>query len=199
MNDFFIGSYYDPEENKKYGEDCLVEGKYPCHIVNYEIKVRTIQEAFKAKLYIYYAMIDRTDNSMFVDVDNKKVNTSKFGGITLTSLNLFYFLTPTTEQEREEFHPNPGGNRNYLEFCGALGIDCPVIEIDVNGETRKVKALPILSGEDIVGKPIIANLKYDKAFINKKGKKVKPLKIFYQDLWDTNKKGEKPARIPFDI
>ena len=198
MNDFFIGSYYDPNEDGGKPElPKLVEGLYPCHIVSVKTETKDVRGGkYRATLYKYNAVVDKTDNNMIVFKNDKGVNTSSFGGSVLSSNAVFYFLTPTNG---ESFKANSGMNRGYLQFCEALNIECPIIEIDVEGEKKEVRSLPILSENDVVGKPILAKLKLSKPFIGRQGDKIRILRIVHASEWDTDKIREDPIKLPFDL
>ena len=62
------------------------------------------------------------------------------------------FLNP---QAGDSFEANNGANERYLRFCEVIKVECPEIEVDVDGEKRMVKQFPELTESEILGKPLL--------------------------------------------
>ena len=57
------------------------------------------------------------------------------------------------------------------------------IEIEIDGEKKKVSSLPNLEEEDLLGKPLIADVKFDKPYKNNEGKMITPLRVKSFSEW----------------
>ena len=82
---------------------------------------------------------------------------------------------------------NPGGNAGYFAFCESIGIDCPTIEIDVDGEKKEVKQLPTLSEDDLVGRPLLGTV-FTTTYKDRDGNEKSSLKVMKFEKWDAPKK-----------
>ena len=62
------------------------------------------------------------------------------------------FLNP---QPGDTFEANNGANEKYLRFCETIKVNCPEVEVEIDGEKRMVKQFPELSDSEILGSPIM--------------------------------------------
>ena len=103
---------------------------------------------------------------------------------------IFMFLNP---QPGDSFKANNGGNEKYLAFCEAIKINCPEIEVDVDGEKRMVKQFPELSEDEIVGSPIRGFVDIEE-YKDKDGETRKSFKVKHFSDWADGKKDD---GVPF--
>lgn len=184
-------TYYD--ESMDTPKAYMGEGEYPAHITKVETAERMVKGKYKAKIYnCTVTLADDCANRKYIcpTADGKTVETngSDFVGRTIRSQGVFQFLHPAPT---DTYEANPGGNKNYLNFCDAIGVECPVKEVDIDGQKKKVKELPNLTEDAILGKPILATIKKGKPWTGKDGKTRNPLEV----KWFTEWKEGKPISV----
>ena len=134
--------YYDPSQNKNV--NLVAKQLYPSHITECKIAEVSVRKKYKAKVFNFYVEIADAVKELTFTTD--KGNQVKGGGV-------FFFLNPS---DGDDFEANPGGNDKYLHFCESIGIECPEVEVEIDGEKRMVKTLPELQESDIIGKPMMS-------------------------------------------
>jgi len=177
-------SYYDESEDTP--KIYMAEDNYPAHIVKVETAERTVKSKYKALIYnCTVKLADACSTKMFNcrDATGKNVEAkgSDFVGREIRSIGVFQFLHPTGD---DTFEANPGGNRRYLQFCEAIGKPAKVTSVTIDGEKRKVKELPNLSENDILGVPITAVIKNSKPWVSERdGKSRTSLEVKWFEPW----------------
>ena len=156
-----------------------------------------MKKKYKAKVYnITLEIADSIKNESFDTKDGTVLGTS-FVGRNLYSTGIFFFLTPSNG---DTFEANPGGNERYLKFCEALGVESPIINMDVEVdgkvEKREVKALPVLEESDLIGKSILAFVDYAK-YTDKEGNKRQSLKAKLFESCDLDARDFEVDELPF--
>jgi len=184
-------SYYDPMENVNV--PMIPNEKYRAFIIECKSQEVMVRNKFKAKVFNYKLEIADENNELTYHVNGKDINGGVFSGKTFKGAGIFHFLTPS---EGDTFTANPGGNEKYMEFCEAIGIKCPEIEIEVEGQKRMVKTLPNLESSDLLGKPILATL-VENSFVNKEGKKVTFFQAKSVETWATEARDLADEDLPF--
>ena len=165
----------------------MPEGNYPAHIIEVNTVERTVKGQHRALIYNYTVKIapEAADMQMSaLDYDGQEVQVSGEGyiGRTIRSSGVFKFLHP---QNGDDFEPHPSGNKGYANFCKVLGVEMPVKEIEIEGEKVKVRELPDLTDDDILGKPVKAIIKYGKPWTsNKDGKTRTYLEVKWLAGWE---------------
>ena len=155
VNEINIGEtnnmhYYDPKENQYVS--LIPKQLYPVHAKKATIKIVDVKSKYKAKVYnIIYEVAEECAKKTFL-TDSGEVNGSSFVGKELYSTGIFMFLNP---QAGDSFEANNGANERYLRFCETIRVDCPEIEVDIDGEKRMVKQFPELTEHEMKGKPIL--------------------------------------------
>ena len=168
--------FFDPSKAKKKEEtkkwEPIREGDYLGHITQVDTKILAVKRDgnWKARMYKY---------TVTVAIENEKMSYTRMGidgnqetytGECYKNLKfrgtLWRFLEP---KEDDDFESNSGGNKGYLRFCETLGIDCPTHKKVVDGHEIEVKALPNLTSQDMLGKPVTAFVAKGRPFKNKDG------------------------------
>jgi len=185
-------SYYDPQENVNV--PMIPNEKYRAFIIECKSQEVTVRKKYKAKVFNYKLEVAEENSDLtYKSSDGKTVNGGVFTGKTFKGAGIFHFLTPS---DGDDFEANPGGNERYMEFCEAIGIECPEVEIEVEGKKRMVKTLPELSTDDLLGKPILATL-VESSFVNKENKKVTYFQARSVELWETEARDLQDEDLPF--
>ena len=137
-----VVNYFDP--SKEQSKARLAAGIYPAHIVKCDRATRSVRNKYKADIYNFRIKIDNSVSSKTyqiegIDGNMKEVSGSNYVGREVRSSGIFFFITPDVG---DDFEANPGGNRKYMDTVIALGVDCPDVEVDIDGEKKMVKSLP---------------------------------------------------------
>ena len=108
------------------------------------------------------------------------------------------YLEPNREAG-DIFDANPGGNEDYLELCGVLGVQPETREINSNGTTVTAHILPMLEAKDAIGRPVTAIVGRTKDWVNDEGKTVRAYKVKKVNEWKDGKRLSTTATddIPF--
>ena len=185
-------SYYDPQENVNV--PIIPNEKYRAFIIECKSQEVTVRKKYKAKVFNYKLEVAEENSDLtYTSSDGKTVNGGVFSGKTFKGAGIFHFLTPS---DGDDFEANPGGNERYMEFCEAIGIEYPEVEIEVEGKKRMVKTLPELETNDLLGKPILATL-VESSFVNKENKKVTYFQARSVELWETEARDLQDEDLPF--
>ena len=179
----------------------IASGEYLGHICDVEEReVATHKGEHKATVYNYKVKVatENSENTYTYKWGNTEYDAegSEYVGQTIRGRGVFKFLVPT---KGDTFKANPEGNKTYTYFCDAIGIDLPIVEKEINGETVRVKTLPTLTKEHISGVPVVAVVSDGKPYTNKNGKEVTPKIVKYVKAWKGGTKMEttNEAEIPF--
>ena len=141
--------YYDPKDNEYVS--LIPKQLYPMHCKKVDIREVNVKGKYKAKVYnIVYEIAEECAKKTFLS-DQGEANGSPFVGKQVYSTGIFMFLNP---QAGDTFEANNGANERYLRFCETISVDCPEIEVNIDGEIRMVKQFPELTKDDIIGKPL---------------------------------------------
>ena len=158
VNEINIGgssnmNYYDPKEGEKNKYVSLVPKQlYPCHAKEMTSREVTVKGKYKAKVFNIVYEIAEECAALTFDTEQGQVSGASFVGKKLYANGIFMFLNPCPV---DNFEANNGGNETYLRFCEAIKVNCPEVEVDVDGEKRMVKQFPELTEADVVGSPIM--------------------------------------------
>ena len=196
INEINIGGsnnmhYYDPKENTNVS--LIPKQLYPMHIKEVTTRVVDVKGKYKAKVYNMIYEIAKECSSKTFTGDAGEINGSAFVGKQVYGTGIFMFLNP---KAGDTFEANNGGNEKYLRFCETIKVDCPEIEVDIDGEKRMVKQFPELTEEEVKGSPVLGFIdiqEYIKDGETKRSFKVKD----FSEWQDGKKKDFELAALPF--
>ena len=153
----------------------LVEGEYLGHIANVRSIVRPVRKKYQARIYNFDVIV-ADENShgtyQYEDISGKHITITgeQFVGKKLIAKGVFKFLDP---QEGDDFEGCPTENHKYVRFCETVGIPPTEETRTIDGKPSVVKLLPLLTEEDLLGKPVTAVLKkVNDEWTNNKGEKM---------------------------
>ena len=189
-------NYFDPSQEKI--NTRLAQGVYPAHIIKCDSVVRPIKGMFKARIYnfrvkVAHEVVDRHYQIEDISGVMKDVNSSDYIDREVRSVGIFFFLTP---EIGDDFKANSGGNRKFMDTVEALGVDCPEIEVEIDGEKRMVKSLPSLEHSDFLGKPVLANIGLGKPWKGTDGIERQSYEVKSINLWEEGTHVE-TEKLPF--
>ena len=197
INEINIGDksnmhYYDPKENNT--ASLIPKQLYPVHAKEVTTRVVDVKGKYKAKVYnIIYEIAEECANRTFT-TDSGEIKGTSFVGKKLYSSGVFLFLNPGAG---DSFEANNGANEKYLRLCGILNVECPEVEVEVDGEKRMVNGFPELSDSDIIGKPLLGYVDTQE-YVNKEGQNKTSFKIKDFNEWTDGKiKDFAVADLPF--
>ena len=153
----------------------LVEGEYLGHITNARSIVRPVMGKFKARIYNFDVIVAPENTGLtyqYEDIDGTHIDLTgeQFIGKKLIAKGVFKFLDP---QDGDDFKGNSAENHKYFRFCETLGVRPTDSTQTVDGKETTVKLLPVLTEEDMLGKPVTAVLRKVKdEWTNNKGEKM---------------------------
>ena len=195
-------SYYKPGVKKEITP--FAKGEYLCHITKVESRIVDVKGGqYKARLYTFTTTVAPENKNLdfhYIGIDGKPVATK---GDAYVGKNfrgkLWRFLEPS---EKDTFESNSTGNTSYLRFCETIGIECPTVEREIDGKKEQVKALPNLTEEDFLGKPVTAFVDLGRPFKNKDGVEKQYWDCKFCKKWEGGTKldiagGNKNDQIPF--
>tara|TARA_Y100000114_G_scaffold60824_1_gene55838 strand:+ start:1590 stop:2195 length:606 start_codon:yes stop_codon:yes gene_type:complete len=191
-NDFTVG-IYDPLEDVK--KEILVPKQlYPAHITEVIRKEVRVKHQYKALVYNCKVEIaTECSDETYTAKDGRIINGSNYVGRVVKMKGIFMFLTP---KDGDDFKANSGANKEYLEFCNAIGHEPEKVQIDVNGEKREVSQFPVLSEDDIKGRPIMAYID-DYKWKNRDGEWVTTSNVKGWQSWSEGGLKVDDSDIPF--
>ena len=193
VNEINIGDkknmhYYDPKEGEKNKYVSLVPKQlYPCHAKEMTTREVNVKGKYKARVYnIVYEVAQECETMTYQSSvpDVGEVSGSHFVGKKLYATGIFMFLNPGPG---DNFESNNGGNETYLRFCEAIKVDCPEVEVDVNGEKRMVKQMPELTEADVLGSAIMGYVD-TQTYKNAEGETKTAFKVKSFSEWSDGKK-----------
>ena len=197
INEINIGDksnmhYYDPKENTT--ASLIPKQLYPVHAKEVTTRVVDVKGKYKAKVYnIIYEIAEECATKTFI-TDNGEIKGGSFVGKKLYSTGVFLFLNPGVG---DSFEANNGANEKYLRLCGILNVECPEVEVEVDGEKRMVNGFPELSDSDIIGKPLLGYVDTQE-YVNKEGQTKTSFKVKDFNEWADGKiKDFAVAELPF--
>ena len=160
----------------------IVEGEYFCKIAKVETNIRDVKKDgnFKARVYNYTVEVMPENKQNLYDYEDEKDDGKKcttdgdhYVGYNFRG-SVWRFLEP---QKEYTFQANNAGNKGYISFCEALGVECPKETKQINGKDVEIHLLPNLTSDDIIGKPVIS--------VVKKGRKWKNNDGFWKQFYDS--------------
>ena len=165
----------------------LVEGDYLGHITNARSIVRPVRPHFKARIYKFDVIVATENGSLkyqHEDIDGSHIEITgeQFVGKKLIARDVFKFLDP---QEGDDFKGNSAENHKYFRFCETLGVTPTDTKQTIDGKETTVKILPVLTADDMTGKPVTAVLRKVKdEWTNNKGEKMHySWRVSYVKAW----------------
>jgi hypothetical protein len=182
----------------------LARGEYFGHIVDVETReVNTHKGKHKALVFNFKVEVDNANASQSYTYKwgNQEFSAkgSEYVGQKIRACGVFRYLIPT---DKDTFTSNPDGNKSYGYFCEALGIKLPTTEKEINGEKVKVKSLPTITADDIVGMPVIGVVGQGKPYTNASGKQITPWEVKFVKSWYGGQRkdvGKKESSVDADI
>ena len=176
---FFTENAKPKQENKFIP---AVPGTYVGHIVEVKSNVYDVKGGeYKARIYNFYVELSKENEGNQYDVSGHgKVDGKEFVGRKLRSDGIFRYLEPGPN---DSFKGRPDMNMGYLKFCEAIGIECNEVEKEVDGKTIKIKQLPSIVEEEVLGKAVSVTTQYGRPYKNNKGFETTPLIIKYFNIW----------------
>ena len=183
-----VVNYFDPSLEQSKAR--LVAGVYPAHIVKCDKVNRPVKGKYKADIYnfrikVHESVSERTYPVEEIDGSIKHIDGNNYAGREVRSIGIFFFITP---EVGDDFEANPGGNRKYMEVVMSLGIKCPEIEVDVDGEKKKVKSLPHLETNAFLGVPVLATIGLCKPWKGTDGIERQSFEVKSIDKWEGGEK-----------
>ena len=183
-----VVNYFDP--SKEQSKTRLAAGVYPAHIIKCDKATRSVRNKYKADIYNFRIKIDksvagRTYQIEDIDGKMKQVDGNNYIGREVRSSGIFFFISPDVG---DDFEANPGGNRKYMDTVMALGVNCPDVEVDIDGEKKMVKSLPHLDTNDFLGVPVLATIGLGKPWKGTDGVERKSFEVKTIDKWEEGEK-----------
>ena len=192
-NDIVVGIYDPLEDVKK--EFLVAKQLYPAHIIEVIHREVMVKKKYKALVYNCRVEIatECADNT-YTTKDGRTINGSNYVGREVKMKGIFMFMTP---QNGDSFQANTGANKEYLDFCSAIGHEPQKVEIEVNGEKREVTQFPVLTKDDVMGRPLMAYVD-DYKWKNRDGERVTTSNVKGWQSWkDGGLKIDDNSDIPF--
>ena len=200
-DDFFTDMGNEKKETPKPKFTPWADGEYYGHIADVESReVKTHKGKHKAMVFNFKVVVDEANASKQYTYNWGNTSYSSKGseyvGQKIRACGVFRYLV---HKEGDDFTANPEGNKSYGYFCEAIGIKLPTVEKEINGETVKVKSLPTITADDIIGLPVVGVVGKGKPYTNKNGKEVTPREVKFVKSWSDGIKKEMnaDADIPF--
>ena len=193
-----VVNYFDPSQEQS--KVRLSAGIYPAHIIKCDRATRSVRNKYKADIYNFRIKIDDSVSTKTYQIEDingamKQVDGSNYIGREVRSSGIFFFMTPDVG---DDFEANPGGNRKYMDTVLALGVDCPEVEVDIDGEKKMVKSLPHLEPNDFLGVPVIATVGLGKPWKGTDGVDRQSFEVKSIDKWEEGiKKDVEAEDLPF--
>jgi hypothetical protein len=193
-----VQHYFDASQEQS--KVRLAQGVYPAHIIKCNSTVRSVMNKYKARIFNFRIKVHDSVSKMnykIEDIDGsfKDVEGSNYIGREIRSQGVFFFLTPDVG---DDFKANPGGNRKFMETIEALGIECPNMEIEVDGEKRTVKTLPDIHESAFLGCPVTATVGLGKPWKGTDGVERQSFEVKSITLWEEGTKIDVEAdELPF--
>ena len=187
-------SFFDPSKVKKVDTkefEAIREGEYLGHITDVETKIVDVKRDgnFRARMYKYTVTVAAENEQQEYKKEDINGDMITYKGGCYKNLKfrgtLWRFLEPN---DTDTFDSNSGGNKGYLRFCETLGIDCPTHVKNVDGQDIEVKALPNLTSQDMLGRPVTAFVAYGRPFKNKEGVTKRYFDCKFIKKWEGGKK-----------
>ena len=179
VSTFFEDTTKTTNTNGEFKRTGLVEGEYLGHIVNARSIVRPVKDwetkeegKYQARIYNFDVIVADENRGMtyqYEDITGKHIEISgeQFVDKKLMAKGVFKFLDP---QEGDTFEGNPTENHKYSLFCETLGVHPKEETRTIDGKETTVKLLPLLTEEQMLGRPVTAILKKVKdRWVNNKG------------------------------
>ena len=179
VSTFFEDTTKTTNTNGEFKRTGLVEGEYLGHIVNARSIVRPVKDwetkeegKYQARIYNFDVIVADENRGMtyqYEDITGKHIEVSgeQFVDKKLMAKGVFKFLDP---QEGDTFVGNPTENHKYSLFCETLGVHPEEETRTIDGKETTVKLLPLLTEEQMLGRPVTAILKKVKdKWVNNKG------------------------------
>tara|TARA_Y100001973_G_C5187390_1_gene328761 strand:- start:1428 stop:2024 length:597 start_codon:yes stop_codon:yes gene_type:complete len=195
INEINIGdnnnmNYYDPKENVNVS--LIPKQLYPMHCKEVTTRIVDVKNKYKAKVYnIIYEIAEECGKMTFI-TDKGEINGKPFIGKKVYANGIFMFLNPKVG---DNFEANNGANERYLQFCETIKVNCPEIEVDVDGEKRMVKQFPELTEDEIIGSAIMGYVDTQK-YTDKDGDVKTSYKVKDFSEWAEGKKKDF-VELPF--
>ena len=183
VNEIKIGEtqhmhYYDPKENDRVS--LIPKQLYPVHAKKVDIRDVRVKGKYKATVYnVYYQIAEECSKHTFL-TDKGEVTGAGFVGKEIRGTGVFMFLNP---EPGDDFESNNGANESYLRFCENIGVECPEVEVELDGEKTKVKQFPVLDASDLIGKPIKAYI-VEESWRDKSGQSRTSVKAVGFEKWE---------------
>ena len=108
----------------------------------------------------------------------------------------FRYLEPTGD---DQFDSYTEGNRKYLLFCQAIGIEIKTEERTINGKTVSVQLLPEINVDDLNGRPVTAVVGRGKDWTDDEGRTRPSWRVKFVKEWRNGKRlaGTTTNDLPF--
>ncbi len=170
--------YFNPGESTR--KKLIPKQVYYSYIKEVSIKEVPVKNRYRAKVFnLTLELAEENKKTTFYD-NGAEIKGEIYIGREVRTCGIFLFLNPS---EGDDWEGNSGANERYLKFCENVGIECPEIEVEIDGEKQKVKQFPILEASDLIGKPVKAYI-VEEAWTDKQGKSRTSVKAVGFDRWD---------------
>ena len=170
-----------------------VAGEYLGHIIEARSIVRDFERdkrTVKATIFNFRVRVaqenkTRTFNIAGRDGSHREVDGSHYIDWEVTADGVFRYIEPT---EGDLFESYTEGNKKYLMFCQAIGIEIKSEERTINGKTVTVQLLPDLKTDDLDGRPVTAVVGRGKDWIDEHGKTKPSWRVKFVKSWTDGKR-----------
>ena len=198
-------SYFVPSSKPKTSDKPKnapnVRGEFYGHLQNAtmkEVSWKRDGKEFKAVVYNYEFVVHKANEKQEYNYahwetgDPLKASGKDYVGRSYRNNGIFRFLEP---EKDDTFVSNSEGNSSYFRFCETLGVNIDKKVVEVDGQEVEVQVLPMLTSDDINGKPAIGVVDKGKPYTNKDGNKRTPYLVKFIKTWEDGEAQD--ADIPF--
>ena len=170
--------FFNPGESTR--KKLIPKQVYYAYISAVSIKEVPVKSRYRAKVFNLTLELAKENEKVTFYDNGKEVNGGIYEGREVRTKGVFLFLNPS---DGDDWEANNGANENYLGFCENIGIDCPEVEVELDGEKTKVKQFPILDASDLIGKPVRAYI-VEESWKDKSGQSRTSVKAVGFERWD---------------
>jgi len=187
--------YFNPGEAST-RKKIVPKNMYYAYIKEVSIKEVPVKKRYRAKVFNLTLELAEENKTLTFSTNDEDINGEVYIGRTVRSTGVFLFLNPA---EGDDWESNNGANERYLKFCETIGVECPEVEVELEGEKVKVKQFPVLDASDLIGKPVKAYI-VEESWTDKGGQTRTSVKAAGFVKWDApinNDIKDKHDDIPF--
>ena len=170
--------FFNPGESNR--KKIIPKQVYYSYIKEVSIKEVPVKSRYRAKVFNLTLELAAENKKVTFFDNGVEVNGGIYEGREIRTKGIFLFLNPSNGDDWES---NNGANESYLRFCENIGVECPEVEVELDGEKTKVKQFPILDASDLIGKPIRAYI-VEESWRDKSGQSRTSVKAVGFEKWE---------------